>query len=160
MFDALKPKYHTLYMDMAIRAANETVAKKLIVGCAIVTPQGLISVGWNGMPAGMPNECEYPAGHERAGKTRPEVIHAERNALDKLARQTTLAKGSIVFTTHSPCIECAKSLLAAEVKEVWFCEDFNKSAGKNFLNNMDIPCRMFEGYSTKLGLREKEVVIC
>lgn len=138
-------------MDMAIRAAAESVAVKLKVGCSIVTPAGLISVGWNGMPASMDNVCEYPIGHELAGKTRPEVIHAERNALDKMSRQATLAKGAIVFTTHSPCIECAKSLLAAEVAEVWFCEEFNKDAGKNFLLNMGIPCRLFTGYSDSLN---------
>ena len=159
MINPLKPKYFKLYMDMAVRCREESVAKKRTVGSVLVTTNGLISVGWNGMPPGSPNKCEYDDDHPTlAGKTRPEVVHAERNSLDKLSRTGIVATGGIVFLTHSPCIECAKSLYLLGISEVWYLEefkcnhdslpddnDYTKHDGKKFLNDKGTPCKQFRG---------------
>lgn len=158
----LKPKYFPLYMDMAIRCAEESVAEKRKVGSVLVTTNGLISVGWNGMPPGSPNKCEYECDHQHLpGKTRPEVIHAERNALDKLSRTGIAPEGGIVFLTHGPCLECAKSLLMLGIKEVWYKtpfqrnpdslpdnNDYKKHDGSQFLIDKGIPCRCFNELDT------------
>ena len=156
MIDPLKGKYFKLYMDMAVRCSEESVAKRRQVGSVLVTTNGLISVGWNGMPPGSPDECEYDTHHALAGRTKPEVIHAERNSLDKLSRAGIIAKGGIVFITHSPCIECAKSLYLLEIKEVWYLypfervddspldeNDYTKHDGVRFLNDKGIPCNQW-----------------
>lgn len=159
MIDPLKSKYFQLYMDMAVRCSQESAAEKRKVGSVLVTTNGLISVGWNGMPPGSSNKCEYDLDHPTlAGKTRPEVIHAERNSLDKLSRTGIVATGGIVFLTHAPCIECAKSLYLLGIKEVWYLNDFlssqdslpddndyTKHDGKKFLIDKEIPCRQFVG---------------
>lgn len=115
MLDPHKPKYHSLYWRMAHEAARESTATRHQVGAVLVLPSGMISVGWNGMPAGLDNECEYPPEYipeegKRRRKTRPEVIHAERNAIDKMTRQGVPTAGSLLFVTRAPCFECAKAL--------------------------------------------------
>ncbi|WP_146945055.1 deaminase, partial [Vreelandella venusta] len=119
MIDPHKEKYHGLYWDMAFAAANQSAATRHKVGAIVVTPTGMISVGWNGMPVGMANECESDEVTEYNAimdvtltrkKTNPEVIHAERNAIDKMTRQGVPTIGSILFVTLSPCFECCKAI--------------------------------------------------
>lgn len=114
MLDPLKEKHWGLYWRYVLEAAQESVATRHKVGAVVVTPEGMISPGWNGMPSGMHNECEYPwfdpeLGRVR-GKTKPEVIHAERNAIDKMTRQGIPTAGAHLFVTRSPCFECAKAI--------------------------------------------------
>lgn len=144
MINPLKPKYYALYMDMAKRVAEESDAKRRKVGAVIVTTTGMVGIGWNGMPAGLTNVCEWQCEDGKGyntGKTKPEVIHAERNALDKLGRQGVPAKDAIVFITCAPCIECAKSLHAMGIQEVWYLDDYSKSTGVEFLNRVGVPCK-------------------
>ena len=144
-------------MDMAIRCSQESVAKRRKVGSILVTSNGLISIGWNGMPPGSDNKCEYECDHPHLpNKTRPEVVHAERNSLDKLSRTGHTTVGAIVFITHGPCLECAKSMYLLGIKEVWYLNEFQRNAdslpdendykkhdGKQFLLDKGIPCRQF-----------------
>lgn len=126
MLKALDPqnkKYHDLYVEMAVSAAKQSKAVKRKVGAVIVLPTGLIAVGWNGTPAGFDNVCEWQCEDGKGcntGNTKPEVIHAERNAIDKLTRQGVSSEGAIIFTTTAPCIECAKAIAAVGISEVYY----------------------------------------
>ena len=98
-------KDNQMYMRIAQIAAERSYAKRLKVGCVIVKNHSIISFGWNGMPTGYDNCCEM----EVDGKlvTRPEVQHAELNAIAKLAENGYSSKDAAIFITHSPCIHCA-----------------------------------------------------
>lgn len=139
-------------MKTAETFAELSYAKRLHVGAIIVKDDRIISIGYNGMPAGWDNNCEYeetyttqPApGDEyevvRTGilKTRPEVLHAERNALDKLAKGHEGGLGSTMFVTHSPCLECAKSIYGAGISHVFYKNDYRSEDGINFLKKCGV----------------------
>lgn len=142
-----KNKYYPLYMDMARRTALESNAVRRKVGCVIITESGLMAIGWNGMPAGLSNICEWECGDGKGyktGETKPEVIHAERNALDKLGREGVPARNAVVFVTCSPCIECAKSMHALGVREVWYDEEYRNLDGVEFLNKVGVHCKQWK----------------
>ena len=96
----MKKKFIDAYMDVAERFAQLSSATRLQVGSIVVKDDRIISIGYNGMPSGWDNVCE----HE--GKTRPEVLHAEANAVSKLARSPESAENASIFITHSPCMDC------------------------------------------------------
>ena len=145
MIDPHKPKYHSLYWDIAHSAAKQSVAKRHKVGAVVVTATGMISPGWNGMPPGLPNSCEdvyvqcseHPDGIRP--KTNPEVIHAEQNALDKMARDGIPAQGSVLFVTRAPCMECAKKICTLGLKAVFYEESHDDMRGVELLKRMGIP---------------------
>ena len=141
MQQPLKSKYHDLYWDMAYAASRQSVAKRLQVGCVIVTPSGLVAPGWNGMPASMDNCCEVEVYTETGVElmTKPELIHAERNAIDKLSRQGVAIEGSILFVTHSPCLECAKSIHGLGFAHIYYDFEYRDTAGIEFFRKMRIP---------------------
>lgn len=145
-------KYHALYWDIAIAASQSSEARKAKVGAVIVTATGMLSVGWNGMPSGMGNDCEYYNEVLRCWKTKPEVIHAERNALDKMARQGVPAEGSIIFVTRAPCIQCAKSILGLGLKAVYYLELHSDMSGVRLLENVGI-CVEYQGHNYPAFLR-------
>lgn len=141
MIDPQKPKYHKLYWSIAFAAAKQSTAQRKKVGAVIVTPTGMISVGWNGMPAGFDNNTEVYV-NDLSGPsftTRPEVIHAERNAIDKLTRQGVPVDGSILFITLSPCLECAKSIHGLGFEHIYYEESYRDSAGLDFLKQAKVP---------------------
>jgi len=144
MIDPHKLKYHPLYWAMVEDAAAQSVATRHQVGAIVVTPTGMISVGWNGMPAGMPNECESleafdPILRGLRPKTNPEVIHAERNALDKMARTGVPAEGSLLFVSRAPCLECAKALHGLGLKAVYYRERHDDMRGVALLETTGTP---------------------
>lgn len=156
------------YANFANNCANMSRAKKLQVGCVIVKDDNILSFSWNGTPAGWDNNCEDKIWDTGSGgwlspeeiieqypyeeyhpdskqvvryklKTKPEVIHAERNALDKLVKNGGMgAKGATLFSTHSPCIECAKSIYGAGIKEVVYKNDYRSEDGIYFLQKCGI----------------------
>lgn len=133
-------KYHDLYWEMAYSCANQSAAEVLKVGAVVVTETGLISPGWNGMPAGMSNCCEDHTGlkiDELTGKqrpsTKPQVIHAERNALDKMTNQGIATRDSVVFVTTGPCFECAKALHSLGLKALVYDRAYKSLDGIHFL---------------------------
>jgi dCMP deaminase len=138
LIEAQKDKYHSLYMDMAVLQSGASCAERKKVGSIIVLTTGTMASGWNGMPAGMDNCCE-----DQNGDTKPEVIHAERNALDKLSKEGISPMGAIVFITLSPCMECAKSLYSVGVTEVYYLSGYKESSGIDFLNKMGVKCERF-----------------
>lgn len=141
MFDPFKEKYFSLYQDMAVRASQESCAKRKQVGSVIVTPTGLIALGINGMPSGYLNQCEL-----EDGSTNPLVTHAERNALDKLTRTGVPVDGSIIFTTLAPCVECAKSLAAVGIKAVYY-RDHHRQEALEHLSQMNIHTEKWDDLS-------------
>ena len=130
-------------MDWAARAAKLSHARRLHVGAVIVKDDTVISYGYNGMPAGWDNNCEDESVEIYAGfegaihrtvlKTKPEVLHAESNAVSKLAKSTNSGQGADLFVTHSPCIECAKLIYQSGIKRVWFGQQYRDDSGINFL---------------------------
>lgn len=150
MINPHKYKYDSLYWAMVDAAAAQSVATRHKVGAIVVTPTGMVSVGWNGMPAGMPNECESTLVTEldpynaevpftRRPKTNPEVIHAERNAIDKMTRQGVPTSGSVLFISRAPCFECAKALHGLGLKAVLYQEEHDDMRGVELLKQTGTP---------------------
>ena len=136
-----KEKYHALYWQIAKSAAAQSVAVNRQVGAAIVTTTGIVAIGWNGTPAGLDNSCEYSvigAGNVPRLKTKPEVIHAEINAINKLVKSKLTTVGSILFTTTAPCMNCAKSIETAGISHVYYIYDFHGNVGIDFLISMGV----------------------
>ena len=129
----MKQKWIDAYMDVAERFAQLSSAKRLHVGAVVVKDHRIISIGYNGTPAGWDNVCE-----DESFKTKPEVIHAEANAISKLARDGESGSGSTVFCTHAPCIECAKLIYGAGVSKVYYRDVYRDTLGVDFLENSGV----------------------
>jgi dCMP deaminase len=163
----MKQKYIDLYMDWATRAADLSHAKRLQVGAVIVKDDSVISYGYNGMPSGWDNNCEdmdwdsgaggwldpeefdakypYEGWHEGAQrnvryglKTKPEVLHAESNAISKLAKSSNSGKDAEIFITHAPCINCAKLIYQSGISSVYYRNSYKDVAGIEFLEKSGI----------------------
>ena len=123
----MKQKFIDAYMEVAKTFANLSTAKRLQVGAIVVKDDRIISIGYNGMPTGWDNCCE------ENGKTKPEVLHAEANALTKLAKSTESGDGAMLFCTHSPCIDCAKLIAQSGITHVYYDENYRSEDGLKFL---------------------------
>jgi len=138
----MKQKFIDLYMDWARRTAQLSYARRLLVGAVIVKDDSVISYGYNGMPAGWDNNCEdeliWPNGEIRHLKTKPEVLHAESNAIAKLAKSHNSGFGAELFVTHSPCIECAKLIFQSGITSVYYAENYRDDAGIEFLTKSSV----------------------
>lgn len=117
-------------------------ARRLHVGAIIVKDDRIISIGYNGMPAGWDNNCEEVLEqHEDGGqvlKTRPEVLHAETNAIAKLAKSTESGNGATMFITHSPCLDCAKLIYQSGINNVFYRNSYRSDDGIRFLTQSGI----------------------
>ena len=129
-------------MDTAERFAQLSSAVRLKVGACVVKDNRIISIGYNGMPAGWDNTCEYVFTHPQTKVdelvTRNEVIHAEANAILKLARDGESGAGADVFVTHAPCIDCAKLIYGAGIKNLYYRNSYRDRAGLVFLEKCGI----------------------
>jgi len=146
----MKPKFQQLYMDWAHRAAELSYARRLKVGAVVVKDDTVISYGYNGMPAGWDNNCETPVtrvvgtapdGHDLVELelvTKPEVLHAESNAIAKLAKSHNSGLGAELFVTHSPCIQCAKLIYQSGIARVYYGANYRDDAGISFLKQSGI----------------------
>ena len=165
----MKEKFIKAYMQTAKVFAELSTAVRLKVGAIVVKDNRIISIGYNGTPAGWDNTCEeiewcnaggwlspeeieegWPYtgtyvdanGNEMQGryrlKTKPEVIHAERNCLDKLARGNEGGHGAYMFITHAPCLECAKSIYGAGIAHVFYDKEYRSEDGLNFLQKSGV----------------------
>ena len=121
------------YLKMAEEWGQLSKARRRKVGCLIVKDGQIISDGYNGTPVGYDNNCENETrfGYE----TKPEVLHAESNALMKLAKSTNSSKDSTIYLTMSPCFECAKLIIQAGVKRVVYNEVYRIEKGIEFLRS-------------------------
>ena len=150
----MKEKFTSFYFDVAKRVAELSHAERLKVGAVIVKDHRILSYGYNGMPAGFDNVCENvertfderdtyferdewtydkKRKHYTRLRTKPEVIHAEMNAIAKVAFHGDSCKNATMFLTHSPCVECAKMILQSGINDVWYIQDYRSKDGINLL---------------------------
>jgi len=135
------------YLKMADEWAQLSKAVRRKVGCLIVRDGQIISDGYNGTPVGFDNTCEtvnekFLDRAENKLQTKPEVLHAESNALMKLAKSTNSSKDSTIYLTMSPCFDCAKLIIQAGVLRVVYSETYRNTEGIDFLrsNNVIAEC--------------------
>jgi dCMP deaminase len=137
----MKEKFKTLYMDWAHRCAQLSHAKRLQVGAVIVKDDSVISYGYNGMPAGWDNNCEDTIQHSDDTvllKTKSEVLHAESNAVAKLAKSTNSGVGATMFITHAPCLDCAKLIYQSGIGSVLYRNAYRDISGVVFLEKSGV----------------------
>jgi dCMP deaminase len=149
-------------MDWALRSAQLSHAVRLQVGAVIVKDDSVISYGYNGMPAGWDNNCEDrvyanewsidnnewqykdETGKPYNLKTKPEVLHAESNAIAKLAKSTSSGDGASIFITHAPCHDCAKLIYQSGISSVYYRSAYRDSAGLEFLEKSGIEVKQIK----------------
>ena len=164
----MKEKFLKAFMDTAYRFAELSPARRLHVGAIVVKDDRIISIGYNGMPVGWDNECEnkdYMSGDAGGWLdpeeiqerwpfkeydpevqsnrryrlvTKDEVLHAESNAIAKLAKSNDSGLGADLFVTHSPCIHCAKLIHQSGIRRVYYGENYRDDAGINFLQKSGV----------------------
>ncbi len=131
-------------MDVADRFSKLSTAKRLQVGAIVVKDDRIISIGYNGMPSGWDNTCEdelvveAEVGEDIILKTKPEVLHAETNAISKLAKSTEAGEGATMFCTHAPCIQCAKIIYGAGINTFYYRSQYRDNDGLEFLKKCNI----------------------
>lgn len=171
----MKPKFQKLYNNIAHEVAKMSHARRRQVGAVIVKDDRVISMGYNGMPAGWENNCENKefmsrdAGgwldfeeieqrwpfEEKSDEddsyigryrlvTKPEVLHAESNAIAKLARSTESGLGADLFVTTAPCLDCAKLIHQSGISRVWFSSAYRDDAGVRFLKASGVEVNQYE----------------
>jgi dCMP deaminase len=149
----MKPKFIDYYMSIAKLTAQLSYAKRLQVGAVIVKGNQILSSGYNGMPSGWENICEITIPEHIDPETRtitpehvkskPEVMHAERNALDKVAASNESTQGAVIFCTHSPCLECAKSIYNTGITTVYYQHEYRSNDGIEFLKKTGVHVKKY-----------------
>lgn len=170
----MKQKFKEAYMKTAETFAELSHARRLHVGAIVVKDDRIISIGYNGMPAGWDNDCENVEWMGDAGgwlspdeieegwpfvgemityhddetvnrrmnryrlKTKPEVLHAETNAISKLAKSTESGNGAAMFVTHSPCLDCAKLIYQSGINSVFYRNSYRSEEGIKFLEKSGV----------------------
>ena len=164
----MKTKYIQSYMATAEIFAEHSSAKRLHVGAVIVKDDRIISIGYNGMPTGWDNNCEVKRYDTGAGgwvspeefeemypyteyqgefndqpvryglKSKPEVLHAETNAIAKLAKSTESGDGATMFITHAPCLDCAKLVYQSGINSVYYRNAYRSNDGVEFLEKAGV----------------------
>ena len=124
------------YLRMASIWAENSYCKRRKVGAILVKDQMIISDGFNGTPAGFENICE----DETTGQTKPYVLHAEANAITKVARSNNSSEGSTLYCTASPCVECSKLIVQAGIRRVVFNELYRIADGIELLQRVGVEC--------------------
>ena len=127
----MKKKFIDYFMQMAELTATLSYAKRLQVGALIVKGNRIVGTGYNGMPTDWENTCEIDIEGEL--KTKPEVLHAETNAIAKVAQSTESSEGSTMFCTHAPCLDCAKLIYQSGIATLYFKDEYRDDAGLKFL---------------------------
>ena len=137
----MKEKFKRAYMQTAQTFAKLSSARRLHVGAIVVKDDRIISIGYNGMPAGWDNNCEDETLYEDGSvilKTKPEVLHAETNAIAKLARSNESGLGADIFVTHAPCLDCAKLIYQSGIRAVYYDKDYRDITGLEFLKKSGV----------------------
>jgi dCMP deaminase len=170
----MKAKLKAAYMKTAETFAELSHAKRLHVGAIVVKDDRVISIGYNGMPAGWDNDCEYKdyMSVDAGGwlspeeiteqwpfeeylneigrdiryrlKTKPEVLHAETNAIAKLAKSNESGLGATMFITHAPCLDCAKLIYQSGISSVLYRNAYRDDSGITFLEKSGITIEQVE----------------
>jgi dCMP deaminase len=144
----VKQKLKQAYMKTAETFAELSHARRLHVGAIVVKDDRIISIGYNGMPAGWDNNCEDEtvelysgyegAIHRTVLKTKPEVLHAETNSIAKLAKSNESGLGATMFITHAPCLDCAKLIYQSGISSVLYRNAYRDTGGISFLEKSGI----------------------
>lgn len=152
----MKQKWVDAFMDTAERFAQLSSSRRLHVGAVVVKDERITSIGYNGTPAGWDNNCEEKIYCEDGDwseqllpkdanqwmryklVTKKEVIHAEANAISKLARSNESGLGSTMFITHAPCVDCAKLIYGAGINTVYYRNSYRDTDGLEFLKKCNI----------------------
>lgn len=154
----MKQKLIEAYMKTAETFAELSTARRLHVGAIVVKDDRIISIGYNGMPSGWDNNCEYEeiTYDERdihssnewkydektksfgRLKSKPEVLHAETNAIAKLAKSTESGSGATLFVTHAPCLDCAKLVYQSGINSVFYRNSYRNEVGIQFLEKCNV----------------------
>lgn len=127
------------YLKMAAIWAQNSYCKRRQVGALLVKEKMIISDGYNGTPSGFENICE-----DENDRTKPYVLHAEANAITKVAKSSNSSEGATLYVTSSPCLECAKLIIQAGIKRVVFTESYRLDDGINLLKRADIDVKQVE----------------
>lgn len=134
----LRHKMLTPYMECARAFAKLSKASRLKVGGVAVTPNDIMIYSWNGTAEGDDNTCEVD------GVTKPEVLHCEANIVSKASREGHSLKGSNLFVTDSPCLECAKLIKQAGVIGVYYDRQYRLTDGIDYLRSRGVHCEQYE----------------
>ena len=142
----MKQKLIEAYMDTAERFAQLSHARRLHVGAIVVKDDRIISIGYNGMPSGWDNNCEdeivveadVGEDYDIVLKTKPEVLHAETNAIAKLAKSNESGMGATLFITHAPCLDCAKLIYQSGIGHVLYRNSYRDTSGVSFLEKSGV----------------------
>ena len=122
--------------------AELSTAVRLQVGCVIVKDNTIIGIGYNGMPSGWDNVCETVKFKDFTGtvvtKSKPEVLHAETNAIAKVSRSNNSTDSADLFVTHAPCLECAKLIYQSGIKSVFYRDTYRSEEGIKFLQKCNV----------------------
>jgi dCMP deaminase len=141
----VKQKLIDAYMTTAETFAELSHAQRLHVGAIVIKDDRIISIGYNGMPAGWDNNCEYEIYEDNGDdepitilKSRPEVLHAETNAIAKLAKSNESGMGATMFITHAPCLDCAKLIFQSGIGHVLYRNAYRDTGGITFLEKSGV----------------------
>lgn len=126
-----------IYMQIAYQTAKLSYAERRKVGCIIVKDEQIVSFGYNGTPHGFDNSCEMCQA-EGDLVTKPEVLHAESNAITKLAKSTLTSVGADLYTTTMPCYSCSKLIIQSGIRRVFYAEDYRDRSGIELLEEAGI----------------------
>ena len=138
----MKQKYIEAHLNAAQVYAELSTAERLQVGCVIVKDNTIIGIGYNGMPSGWDNVCETVKFKDFTGtilmKSKPEVLHAETNAIAKVSRSSNSTDNADLFVTHAPCLECAKLIYQSGIKSVFYRDTYRSEEGIKFLQKCNV----------------------
>ena len=126
-------KFDKRYMEMAAVWAKNSYCKRLQVGALIVKDKMIISDGYNGTPSGFENICE-----DETGATKPYVLHAEANAITKVAKSGNSSDGATLYVTASPCLECSKLIIQSGIRRVVYRDEYRLTDGIDLLRRAGI----------------------
>ena len=144
----MRQKFIDAHMKVAEIYSQLSSARRLHVGAIIVKDDRIISIGYNGMPAGWDNNCEeeivvavvdgVSQREIKELKTKPEVLHAETNAIAKLAKSAESGDGASIFITHAPCLDCAKLVYQSGINSVYYRNSYRNEDGIKFLEQCKV----------------------
>jgi dCMP deaminase len=148
----MKQKFVDAHMAAAEVYSKLSSAKRLQVGCVVVKDNTIIGIGYNGMPSGWDNECEVLIPEqeivdiesrsityiEERLVTKSEVLHAETNALAKIAKSTNSSDGASLFVTHAPCLDCAKLIYQSGINSIYYRNSYRDEKGIDFLKKAGV----------------------
>lgn len=132
------------FIEIAKLMAKNSYAERLKVGAVLAKEDRIMATGYNGTPRGYNNECEYIDAITGDKKTKAIVVHAEQNLLMFCAKHGIKTENCTLYITHSPCIDCAKLIASAGIKEVIYDEDYRCNEGIELLKELEVNVRKYQ----------------